>query len=431
MEKKQKSFSLYGENGKLYYGWIIVIAGGLITGFVYNGIVSTTGVMMLPVMTDMQFDPAAFSLYLTIMSVTGIATLLCVQKLFSEKFLKPLMLIAGIAVVISFIGFSMAKSLMWFYIFAIPQGFGFTAMTMTPCELIVSNWFGAKAKGRAISLMLTLMTLVLLAELNVLQKVVTASGWRAGYMLLAGGVVIAIICVFFFKWSPETIGVKRMGDLSDEELASMQMKNTLASGYSFAQVVKKPIFWLILISTTLAVMSSSSILQHNIPTMVIAGMTPEKATAIVSLTQTVMIVTGFIIGVIMDKAPLCVAATGSALCFAGACVGLALMGSNLSMGMGVYVCLYIFGVASINIVSPVIMAYRFGEKDMPKLLSWLNMFISIGGAVGALGVSMMLEHFGSYTMPWIIMAVILAVSAIIRLFATMPSARYKVGDENL
>lgn len=68
---------------------------------------------------------------------------------------------------------------------------------------------------------------------------------------------------------------------------------------------------------------------------------------------------------------------------------------------------------------------------MPKLLSWLNMFISIGGAVGALGVSMMLEHFGSYTMPWIIMAVILAVSAIIRLFATMPSARYKVGDENL
>ena len=26
------------ENGKFYYGWIIVLVAGLVTGFVYNGI---------------------------------------------------------------------------------------------------------------------------------------------------------------------------------------------------------------------------------------------------------------------------------------------------------------------------------------------------------------------------------------------------------
>lgn len=53
-----KSFGLKDENGKLYYGWVIVVLAGLITGLVYNGIVSTTGVMMLPVLTEMMFNPA-------------------------------------------------------------------------------------------------------------------------------------------------------------------------------------------------------------------------------------------------------------------------------------------------------------------------------------------------------------------------------------
>ena len=243
-----KAFGLRDENGKLYYGWVIVVMAGLITGLVYNGIVSTTGVMMLPVLTEMQFNPASFSLYLTIMSIVGILTLLVMQRFFTKENIKKVMIIAGLAGVVSFIGFGMANSLTMFYIFAIPQGFCFTAMTMTPCELLVSNWFGAKAKGRAMSLFLTAMTLVFVVELNVLQRVVTASGWRAGYYLLGAGVVIAIICTLVIKWSPEDKGVKRMGDLSEEELAAMQAQSSLASGIMFKDAVKKPIFWLVLIS---------------------------------------------------------------------------------------------------------------------------------------------------------------------------------------
>lgn len=419
-----KAFGLKDENGKLYYGWIIVIMAGLITGIVYNGIVSTTGVMMLPVLTEMQFNPASFSLYLTIMSVTGILTLLVIQRFFTKENIKKVMLIAGIAGVISFIGFGMANNLTMFYIFAIPQGFCFTAMTMTPCELLVSNWFGAKAKGRAMSLFLTAMTLVFVVELNVLQRVVTAYGWRAGYYMLGAGIVLAIICTALIKWSPEDRGIKRMGDLSEEELAAMQMQSTLASGIMFKDAVKKPIFWLVLLSTTLAVIASSSVLQHGIPTMIYGGMTPEKATGITSLLSTVMIFTGPIVGVIMDKAPLKVAAFGSAMCFAMACVGLSLFSVSPSVALVVFFCFYIFGVASINIISPVIMSFLFGEKDMHKLLSWLNMFIAIGGAMGAVGVSALLVKFGTYQIPWLIMAGVLLGCAIIRLFATSKRNQY-------
>ena len=335
------------------------------------------------------------------------------------------MIIAGIAGIISFIGFGMANSLTMFYIFAIPQGFCFTAMTMTPCELLVSNWFGAKAKGRAMSLFLTAMTLVFVVELNVLQRVVTASGWRAGYYLLGAGVVIAIICTFLIKWSPEEKGIKRMGDLSEEELAAMQAQSSLASGIAFKDAIKKPITWLVLLSATLAVIASSSVLQHGIPTMIYGGMTPEKATAITSLLSTVMIFTGPIVGVIMDKAPLKVAAFGSALCFSMACIGLSLFSVNPQIALVVFFCFYIFGVASINIISPVIMSFLFGEKDMHKLLSWLNMFIGVGGALGAVGVSALLVKFGTYQIPWLIMAGVLLGCAIIRFFATSKKRQYR------
>lgn len=423
-----KAFSLRDENGKLYYGWVIAVLAAIVTGLVYNGIVSTTGVMMLPVITEMAFDPPAFSLYLTIMSITGIITLLIVQRFFTKQNIKKIMLIAGICGVVSFIGFAMAKNITMFYIFSIPQGFCFTAMTMTPCQLLVSNWFGAKAKGRAMSIFMTGMTLVYVGELNILQRVVTTSGWRAGYYLLGGGIVIAIICVFFIKWSPEDKGVKRMGDLTEEELAAMQMKSSLASGIDFRDAIKKPITWLIFLSATLAVIASSSVLQHGIPTMVYGGYTPEKATAIVSMLSTIMLVTGPVIGIIMDKAPLRVAAFGSALCFAGSCVGLSLITTNPALGVPVFCCLYIFGVASINIISPVIMSFLFGEKSMNKLLSWLNMFIGVGGALGALGVSTMLVKFGTYQIPWLIMAGVLFICAIIRFFATSKKLQYKPGN---
>ena len=286
-----KSFSFKDENGKFYYGWWIVITGAIITGLVYSGIVSVTGVFMLPVTQDLGLSVAAYSFYLTIMSITGIITLAIVSKFLDEKRIKKIMITAGIIGVISFIGFASAKSLTMFYIFAVPQGFCFAAMTMTPCQLLVSNWFGEKAKGRAISLLLTGMTLVYIAELNILNLVIGKMGWRAGYIVLAVCVAIAVlIAAKLVVWSPEKKGLKRIGDVEDDEMEQLQASGT--RGIAFSVAIRKPITWLVLISCSLAVIASSSILQHGIPTMVIAGFSAPQATAITSILSLIMVVTG-------------------------------------------------------------------------------------------------------------------------------------------
>ncbi|NBI62796.1 MFS transporter [Clostridiales bacterium] len=177
-----KSFSLKDENGKIYYGWWVVLAAALICGLVYSGIVSVTGVFLIPVTTDLGLRIGNYSLYLTIMSLTNIVTLLFVSRALTAKNIKKIMAVAAAAGIISFIGFSMAKSLMWFYLFAIPQGFCFGAFTMTPCQILVSNWFGDKTRGKAMSFFLTGMSLVTVVLMNVLNRRAggaATSPWRS------------------------------------------------------------------------------------------------------------------------------------------------------------------------------------------------------------------------------------------------------------
>jgi MFS family permease len=417
-----KNFSLKDENGKIYYGWWIVLVTALICGLVYSGIVSVSGIFLLPVTTDLGLQIGSYSFYLTIMSLTNIATLLVVSKFLTAKNIKKIMTIAAIFGIISFIGFFMAKSLVWFYIFAVPQGFCFGAFTMTPCQILVSNWFGEKARGRAMSFFLTGMSLVTVVLMNVLNYIVLSAGWRMGYILLAACVAVCmLIALKVVVWSPAEKGMKRIGDLKAEELEAMASREV--TGVSFGEALKKPITWLAFISCSLAVIVSSSILQHGISTMVMAGQDQTSATALISAMSIVMMFTGPVVGVICDK-KLSIAAVGTSLFFLIATLGLAFMNSGM-IGTVLFVVGYIFGVPAINIVSPLIMSHMYGEKDLGRLIGYANVFIGVGGAIGATAVGMLVQHYGSYMMPWLYMAALLLIVAVIRGICTSSKRKFR------
>ena len=75
-----KNFSLKDETGKIYYGWYIVLTAAIICGLVYSGIVSVTGVFLLPVTASLKLPIGGYSFYMTIMSLTQIVTLLSISK---------------------------------------------------------------------------------------------------------------------------------------------------------------------------------------------------------------------------------------------------------------------------------------------------------------------------------------------------------------
>ena len=84
-----KNFSLKDETGKIYYGWYIVLTAAIICGLVYSGIVSVTGVFLLPVTASLKLPIGGYSFYMTIMSLTQIVTLTEYIKIsYGEKYKK-------------------------------------------------------------------------------------------------------------------------------------------------------------------------------------------------------------------------------------------------------------------------------------------------------------------------------------------------------
>ena len=91
--KKDNDISLRGENGKIYYGWVIVLMCLLNTTFVYATSISCTGSFMLPVTQELGFGMGSFGLYITIMSFASLLSLLFLKNKITRKNLKKIILV--------------------------------------------------------------------------------------------------------------------------------------------------------------------------------------------------------------------------------------------------------------------------------------------------------------------------------------------------
>ena len=413
---------LRDENGKIYFGWYIIIMASLIGTLIYNGIISTSGYFMVPVTTELQIPVGAFSLYISILSVANIITLYIVSKIVNKNNIKKIMLITGTLGVLSFVGFAFSSQVWHFYALSILQGICFAACTATPCTILVSNWFGPAVRGRAMSIYIGGMSLLGMVVVNILNMVIYNAGWRGGYIFCAVGILICLpLMAKFAVWSPAEKGIARMGEGEEMPPAGAVNPNAVP-GYTVKEGLKKAPVWLVLISCVFLVLASSSQLTHQMPTMLMAGYTPTVATFISSLISVAMIGTNLIIGWSIDKFGIRFGATATCLLFALSTLCLALL---LDMPSLLYpsVILYAFGVPAVNTVSPLVMAYVCGEKELHKFISYLNMLIAVGGIFGATLVGMMFDATGGYKTPWLVMTVALVVATVLRFIATSKKNR--------
>lgn len=408
---------LRDENGKIYFGYYILIMSSLIGTLIYNGIISTSGIFMLPVTTELGIPVGSFSMYISILSVANIITLYLISRKLNKNNLKKIMLVTGALGVLSFVGFAFATQLWHFYALSILQGICFGACTMTPCTILVNNWFGPAVRGRAMSFYIAGISLLGMAIMNILNFVIMNTGWRGGYIFCAAGILVCLpLMAKFAVWSPAEKGISRMGDGENTADAGAVNPNMI-SGYTVKEGLKKAPVWLVLISCVFLVLASSSMLTHGIPTLIMAGNSPTIATFISSLLSVALIGTNLIIGWSTDKFGIRFGATATCLLFALATVGYAMVAQVPGL-MYPAVILYAFGVPAVNTVSPLVMAYVCGEKELPKFISYLNMLIAVGGIFGAAIVGKMFDATGGYKIPWLVMSGALLIATILRFIAT-------------
>ena len=409
---RMSKFTLKNENGKIYTGWYIAAMGIILMTFAYSCIVSVSGMFMVPVTEALDLQIGDFSVWVTIMSVTAIIFLLIFSKIFSKRTIKPIMIVSCLCGVAGFIGFATSQSLIQFYLFSVLLGICFGGLTTTPSTLLVSNWFGTKMRGKALGILFGGNSIVVMLIMPVLNQIILKFGWRVAYFVLAGALLIICLPLVlkFAIWSPESVGQKRMGDAGEQEtLSSDQLP-----GVTFKDGLKKPSTWLVFLSGTLLVIPSSAILVHSQPFMIMHGYSATFAANTTSIMIGICVVTCILVGFINDRFGLRAAALFSGVAFILDYIAQIYIPAGGMLMVVLFIVLYGLGCPAVNIVSPLFANHMFGEKEVGTFIGYINLFISIGGAIGSSFVGKLYDLTGTYILPFWICAGLLLVMTIIR-----------------
>lgn len=399
---------------KTYYGWTIVALGFILTTCQYACIISVTGVFLLPVTNDLGFSIGEFSQYIMILSISAMVSLFTCRRFMTEAFMKRLLVVASAVGACTFALFSAASELWQFYLLAIPMGFTFGCGGITPIAILVNNWFGPQKKGFALALALSGTTVGGMLAILLLNNVVQAVSWHAGYLLIAAALLcVCVPCVLkMVVWAPENLGMSRLGD-SEARSTKGQSKGT-----TFMQEAKRPPVWLLLASCALVVFASSSILQHTQTFLILNGFTAEQGSLVVSLLTGMLAVGNIAVGVFCDRFSVKFAALATCLVFSGVFFTQVFIPQAPWLVVLLVLC-YGFGCPAVNVIAPLMAHRMFGDKDFGTFVNYINIAISFGGCFGATAVGYIYDGTGSYIPAWIMMGAVLVVTGIIR-FAIIP-----------
>lgn len=396
-----------------------MVIGFLLMSLAYTGSISITSVFVVPVTESFGMDRGTFLLYQTILTLTAVVITAYFGKRMAKGRLKLIVVLSALVAAAGYLLFSMAKSVYWFYFGAVLIGVGFTNCTVLPMSIVLNNWFGGKVRGTVMGFCFVGSGVGGLILLPILNKLITTSGWRSGYLALAVMFgVVALLSLFLTK-TPEERGFTRMGETAEE---AQDLEK--ASGMTIKEAVKTPMFWLILATATLMVFGSSAILFNSAPFFIECGFSTAKAAQIASFNLGALAVGKILIGFICDKLGTKFGSILSGAIFGLGFVSLALMSINPTIFVFGAVLGYGIGGGGITVCPPLLVNALFGEKDYGNIIAAMNMATNLGGAIGGTVAGIIYDVTGSYVAFWCIAAAMMAAVVIFRIIVFRLRKKY-------
>lgn len=412
---------------KIHYGWLVMIACGLIQ-FGDLGIFSNCGgIFIQPVCDELGFARADFQLYMSIVTLTMAVTMPLAQKVLAWARLR--LLVPGIIIVecIAFGLMSQYHSVVGWYVSGFLLGLGHAYLTYLLVPFILNNWFKVRY-GLAMGLACCCSTLGGALFSPITGRLIAAFGWRQTYLVLA---ICAFIITFpgaaiILRRTPEEMGLKPYGEgmeCKEEEKASVIPSDR---GFTFKEAVRSPLFWLcgvFVIGLALACdfLNYISALAHTL------GIPVQVGSMILSLVLWAAVIGDPISGTLTDKFGAGVA-VGS-LMITGI-VGLLII--RLSGGIVALVCIgaFLFGLgfSLLNMAPPLLVKQVVGEKEYSKIYSYIASLLTFASASAAFIYGKIYDINESYDWALVFAIVSLSVAAVLSLYLQKKTKGLWIGE---
>mgnify|MGYP004509374583 CR=1 FL=1 len=427
--------SLFKIDGKFYYGWVMLFCGFMSMFICYVIKVNCSSLFYNPICNDLGVTRTAYIQTNTIMTVTMLISSAFIGKLY-KKFPVKYMLTACVTLTsVCYVLMSRATSLWQLYLLAGIQGIGWSGATNLPVTIMVSNWFGPKIKGTAMSIGMLGSGAGALVWVKVINSIIASAGWRTAYLAMAGinAIMIPIALLLVVSMPSDKKFETRVGDPSPEEVAAAGGVSTQKTGITGKQALKTSRWWLQWLAGLTTMIGASAFSAQFVAYFTEVTGDSAQAAALYAGALGTMILGKFLLGVLSDILHIKRTSVIAPLFYAGVFACMALSSKNMVFST-ILIPLYMIGGAVPSTIPFLITARNFGDKEYGVMSGWMNMAGNVGQIIGPTIAAFIFDITGTYNLAWIIFAALMVVVAVLYFLSNHASSKqieamgYKVPD---
>jgi predicted MFS family arabinose efflux permease len=212
-----------------------------------------------------------------------------------------------------------------------------------------------------------------------------AYGWRAAFVIMAvtwGGFAF-VLCVLFFR-SPR-----------DGPIRAVAQDTSTLPGLTIAQAWRDPGLWRIAISTFLLMVLTIGLLIHQIPILIEAGVTPERAALLAGAGGLAGVLGKLVTGVLIDRYR---ANWVGGITLGFTAFAFLLLLDGVRSPVFIVVAMLINGYSAgtkLQICSYLISRYA-GLRNFATVYGFISSLVAFGSALGPLLAGMIYDRYGDY-----------------------------------
>jgi len=395
---------------RLYYGWVIVVAGFCVLATNALAIFGF-GVFLKPLTEEFNWERGALSSAFSIsLLIAGVLSL--VSGRLSDRY-GPRILVtaAGLSLGIGFLLMSQVSSLWQVYlVWGLSVGIAISC-SVIPISSTIPRWFTQK-RGIAIAITVTGFSLGGVIAPVFIQWLISTYDWQLSFIILGAIPFIIIVPMAqLMRQEPRPTSVNPYVENKPSE--ESQYTDPSIRELSFNQTIKTKWFWVFGFMQLSFGFCAQTIIVHIIPYAADTGLPAITAASILSISAGSSIAGNLAIGFLSDRISGRLALNGCLIVLTLSLVWL-LFTTEAWM---FYIFAVVFGLARGGIIplQTVVVAELFGLRHLGSFVGAFLLFATVGGVLGTPIAGLIFDVSGSYSLAFGLDVIISTLAVILSL----------------
>lgn len=392
--------------------WLIVFTSFLIMGIVFGTCISCMGVYVKPVAEGLEVSRTAFSLTITIGSFAMMLSSIAAGKLIARFSIRTMMLTGILLCAGSMMLYSIAKTIILFYLSAVIMGISVSLTCNIPISALIKEWFDKGRQGLAIGIAFAGSGAGAMVLNPFYTHMIKNFGWDHSFQAAALLMVVLLIPMVLLSVRRRETEIPVEGKDISESAGVLRL--------TLSEALKIRSTWWVFIAFIMINLTNMAIVNHGIPFLTDAGFTGVFAAKMISAGSGLLIVGKIVLGKLIDRAGIRVSMIIGMVLFllcvlAFWCGGVLMMKPLLLL----FAPFYAIGGAVATVSMPCVVMHMYRNCDFESIIGFFTMTAGLGGILQIV-FSFIYDTTGSYSYAWLLIAMLVAAAILITMKNVKP-----------